>query len=109
MTSTAKIPRQTIAVKEQREIVLGESSKQSQRQLTDREAQTDEAIEALLHAKLPLIAILMYNLQTPCINYEQPGVVNIKHVLCVSSGSPQSMPCMTLVRANLCSVNFAKC
>ena len=43
------------------------------------------------------IAILMYNLQTPCISYEQPGVVNIKHVLCVSSGSPQTRPGMTLV------------
>ena len=50
------------------------------------------------HFSMPnSLFIAMSNLQTPCINYEQPGVVNIKHVLCVSSGSPQSMPCMTIV------------
>ena len=46
--------------------------------------------------------ILMYNLQTPCINYEQPCVVNIKHVLRVSSKheASSSMRCLGVPRGD---------
>ena len=82
-----KIPNK---VQEQQEIV--ESSKQKSKTIDrDRGAQTDEHFSMPNSLSLP---ILVY---TACINYEQPYVVNIKYVLCVSSGSPQSMPYMTLV------------